>query len=108
MPDVRDCLAEQSELLNLNGGLSKTGTHTFDPEQTVEGLESSHTPHPSTTRRPPFDIQWRHSCVTGSFAVGAVTGCRMVRLGTRPGTDAEEVCCPKQSNTTGKAGGLRL
>jgi hypothetical protein len=42
---------------------------------------------PPTTRKPPFVTQECYSCAIGSFEEEAVSGCRMVVVGSRPSKD---------------------
>ena len=67
-----------------NDNLPYWQIHTPDPGQTVEALESSLSPHHRTTRKRPFGFRRCCSRLTGSFEVGAVTGCRMASGGIRP------------------------
>ena len=65
--------------LSFRGRLTAT-----DPEQTVESLQGGHSPHAATNGKPPFVTQECYSCAIGSFEEEAVSGCRMVVVGSRP------------------------
>jgi hypothetical protein len=72
-------LQDHKRPLSFRGLLSAT-----DRGQAVEALESSPSPHDRTTRKRPFGFRRCYSGLTGSFEQEAVSGCRMVVVGSRP------------------------
>jgi len=74
-----------------NGRIRTRWTAVRGPKQTVDALESGHSPHPPRTRKSPFNSQRCYPCLTGSSEAGAVTGCRMASVDSRPVPDGEVV-----------------
>ena len=80
-----------------------------DRGQTVEALESSPSPHHRTTRKRPFGFRRCYSGLTGSFEQEAVSGCRMVVVGSRPSTDvAPEKISRRERQVTDLEPAVRL
>ena len=68
----------------MRQGAQGQGKVRNDSGPAFELRENRHLPPALTTRKPPFGIPQRHSCLTGSFAAGAVAGCGMASVGSRP------------------------